>query len=116
MSLNSPRCRCSAEFCYKCGLKWKTCGCTHWDPAILIARAGEAEERPVFGESTQEELAADTAATQGLQNSNDCKHIDWEYLRGPHACGVCHAKLRVYIFKCRECNLQSCEPCRVNRL
>ncbi|PBP18079.1 hypothetical protein BUE80_DR010964 [Diplocarpon rosae] len=34
------RCPCSAEFCYACGERWKTCQCDQWDENRLYARAG----------------------------------------------------------------------------
>lgn len=30
-------CPCSAEFCYKCGLEWKTCECRVWDDDMLLS-------------------------------------------------------------------------------
>ncbi|RDW84304.1 hypothetical protein BP6252_01894 [Coleophoma cylindrospora] len=31
-------CRCKAEFCYVCGLRWRTCGCSESDLAVVRTR------------------------------------------------------------------------------
>ena len=38
------RCICGAEFCYVCGMKWKTCTCEFWDESRLIARRSHGSQ------------------------------------------------------------------------
>lgn len=38
-------CRCGAQFCYICGLQWKTCACEQWDEHRLTIRANEIVDR-----------------------------------------------------------------------
>lgn len=39
------RCRCGTEFCYICGSKWWTCGCTERQLKDLKERVGRNAER-----------------------------------------------------------------------
>ncbi|KAG5942224.1 hypothetical protein E4U60_007459 [Claviceps pazoutovae] len=36
-------CRCRAQFCYVCGLKWKQCHCVAWDEARIMTTAEDFE-------------------------------------------------------------------------
>jgi len=36
---NHMTCMCKSQFCYVCGMKWKTCNCDQWDEERLIERA-----------------------------------------------------------------------------
>ncbi len=36
---NHMTCRCHAEFCYVCSIKWKNCSCPRWDEERLIEAA-----------------------------------------------------------------------------
>ncbi|KAG6138125.1 hypothetical protein E4U28_004300 [Claviceps purpurea] len=46
---NHITCRCKAEFCYVCGLKWKQCSCAQWDEDRLIARVDNIVDREQGG-------------------------------------------------------------------
>ncbi|KAL4779388.1 hypothetical protein BJX76DRAFT_351848 [Aspergillus varians] len=35
---NHITCRCRCEFCYNCGMKWKTCRCANWDVREVAER------------------------------------------------------------------------------
>ncbi|KAL7897530.1 hypothetical protein HDV63DRAFT_367911 [Trichoderma sp. SZMC 28014] len=50
-------CRCGAEFCYVCGLRWRTCGCT-MEQLLAIKKAAEArrEQRMLNEQADAEEL------------------------------------------------------------
>jgi hypothetical protein len=39
------RCKCRAEFCYLCGLGWKTFSCERWNEQRLVERAQEVVDR-----------------------------------------------------------------------
>lgn len=39
------RCPCGAQFCYICGVRWKTCLCPQWDEPRLLARATQIIQR-----------------------------------------------------------------------
>ncbi|KAI1150465.1 hypothetical protein F4825DRAFT_468172 [Nemania diffusa] len=39
------RCKCRAEFCYNCGVKWKNCQCAQWDEQRLYNRAEQILNR-----------------------------------------------------------------------
>ncbi|KAM0794741.1 hypothetical protein BDR22DRAFT_794804, partial [Usnea florida] len=38
------KCRCNAEFCYRCGIKWKNCACGDYDEPQLQIRATRGME------------------------------------------------------------------------
>lgn len=41
------RCKCGAQFCYVCGLRWKTCTREQWQEQRLLARATQIVDRVV---------------------------------------------------------------------
>lgn len=38
-------CHCGAQFCYNCGLRWKSCSCEQWNEHRLLARAYQIIDR-----------------------------------------------------------------------
>ncbi|KAJ5582135.1 IBR domain containing protein, partial [Penicillium sp. DV-2018c] len=66
---NHMTCRCGAQFCYNCGLQWKTCSCEQWNEHRLLARAYEIIDRepnpPVA--AAHPPVAAAPPATNGPQ-------------------------------------------------
>ncbi|KAL2818939.1 RING finger protein [Aspergillus granulosus] len=42
---NHMTCRCGAQFCYNCGVKWKECRCEQWNEHRLLARAYQIIDR-----------------------------------------------------------------------
>jgi len=95
-------CRCSAEFCYRCGKP--RCTCPVAGPAAngandLVGRVGDR--------------AHDVgAARQRLIVDHECNHRSWESRRGPHLCEVCYEVMARFIYECRVCNLMACRRCR----
>ena len=117
--LTSSSCLCGAQFCYVCGLRWKTCTCPQWDDARLLARATQVvrrvrpDERPHNAQAEQHQIQR---AVQNLRERHECNHQRWQYVRGPNRCEECHHTLSEYIFECGQCQLRACNRCRRNRL
>ncbi|KAH6662695.1 ariadne RING finger [Halenospora varia] len=86
-------CRCSAEFCYRCGVKWKECLCGDWR---VVAMAQE------------------------LQTNHECDHsgkfTKLEGSRRGKVCEMCGTRHHKYILSCKRCHMLACEDCRRHRL
>ena len=112
-------CRCGNEFCYVCGLRWKTCRCELWDEHQLVNRANQVFERqpqPVVRgpEYRQQRLQG---IIQELRGRHECGHEGrWKRIDGPHRCEQCRYMLPNFILECRYCNIRACVRCRMNRL
>ncbi|KAG6026382.1 hypothetical protein E4U40_002158 [Claviceps sp. LM458 group G5] len=50
---NHITCRCKAQFCYVCGLKWKQCSCAQWDEDRLTARVDNIVDREQGGQNVR---------------------------------------------------------------
>ncbi|PVH70490.1 hypothetical protein DL98DRAFT_135935 [Cadophora sp. DSE1049] len=112
---NHITCKCGSQFCYLCGEQWKACRCATWDENRLLARANVvAARRPVADPPRQAARVQD--AVQNLRQRHLCDHQSWQYVRGPHQCEECRHQLPSYIFECRQCNIQACNRCKLNRL
>ncbi|KAF5572420.1 e3 ubiquitin ligase ARI10 [Fusarium pseudocircinatum] len=59
-------CRCSYQFCYRCGEKWKTCDCPQWDEEQLMARRAAANAAAPAPAHNASILHAVTKATFGF--------------------------------------------------
>ena len=109
------RCKCGSQFCYLCDERWKTCRYATWDENRLLARANiVAARRPIADPPRQAARIQD--AVQNLRQRHLCDHQSWQYVRGPHQFEECHGQLTSYIFECRQCNIQACNRCKLNRL
>ncbi|OBT59843.1 hypothetical protein VE03_10725, partial [Pseudogymnoascus sp. 23342-1-I1] len=68
-------CGCSAEFCYRCGVKWKDCLCGDWVPELLDRRAQQVVDRealwPLEPAIRQQRVVA---MAQELQTNHECDH------------------------------------------
>ncbi|KAG6105452.1 hypothetical protein E4U31_001407 [Claviceps sp. LM219 group G6] len=53
---NHITCRCKAEFCYVCGLKWKQCSCAQWDEDRLTARVDNIMDREQGERNIQQDI------------------------------------------------------------
>ena len=115
--------RCGKQFCYVCGLEWKTCNCDLWHENRLydIAnRVVDVEVRPEADAAERGEALA--RAVDGLINHEvvGCHHgrrWQWRFLKRPTMqCEVCFQHLPEYIFECRACRMLACNRCIRNRL
>ncbi len=111
-------CRCRAEFCYLCGLRWQTCQCKFWDPPRLLARANTVVDRDAnarqLGDAERAHLV-DRARHNLIQN-HECHHINWTSRPGEHLCEGCNVTLPIFIYECLRCGIMACRRCRYNRL
>ncbi|KUI70108.1 putative protein ariadne-2 [Cytospora mali] len=81
------KCRCGAEFCYKCGANWdpRTCKCDLFAAEDLLYRFPRAYEHP--NEPLAEHLAwemeiGEFQAVEMMQNE-ECLHRQWRHRGGP---------------------------------
>ncbi|KAG0134774.1 hypothetical protein HOY82DRAFT_635731 [Tuber indicum] len=111
-------CRCSAEWCYNCGVTWKECECSDWDDGRLNRRAEELAMRgapPNANRATIADLVG--IYRTNLQVNHECEHVSgWRFLSGGAQCEMCHFNLPSYIFSCKRCELLACNRCRKNRI
>ena len=94
-------CRCSAEFCYLCGARWKTCECQQWDEERLLDDA-ERRVRNEFGNRVAEAQPALHATRvrqrmQVLREDHECQAHSWRYRHGAGQCDECGDFLRIYL-------------------
>jgi hypothetical protein len=102
---NNGRCPCSAQFCYLCGLKWKTCRCDLWDESRLLLRANEVVDR-----GGNRDPVAQVQAEVG------CDHDEgFDRLPAAERCEDCGDFMARFIFECRQCPLRVCLRCRRTR-
>ncbi|KAG9235906.1 hypothetical protein BJ875DRAFT_421067 [Amylocarpus encephaloides] len=113
---NHITCHCGAQFCYICAQRWKTCACAQWNEERLISRANQVVARRPVGANPLQVRAQVAAAAQNLRDRHNCDHESWQYVRGEHRCEECYHTLPSFIFECRQCHIQVCKRCRMNRL
>lgn len=144
--LTHNSCKCGAQFCYICGLRWKSCRCNHWDEDRLLARAEQivrrevdrAEPRlpgiapPIIPAVPEPVAAAEQAVTvetvapvhdyavrhmaENLRVNHNCETHNWRYISASSRCEECHHWMPQFIFDCSQCHLRVCRRCRRNRL
>ncbi|KAF5876302.1 putative ibr finger domain protein [Botrytis fragariae] len=113
---NHITCHCGAQFCYICAQLWKTCACAQWDEERLLSRANQVVARRPVGSNPSQVGAQVAAAAQNLRYRHNCVHTSWQYVQGEHRCEECYHTLPAFIFECRQCQIQVCKRCRMNRL
>ncbi|PWW80122.1 hypothetical protein C7212DRAFT_273716 [Tuber magnatum] len=111
-------CRCKAEWCYKCGVTWKQCGCGDWDDGRLTRRAEELAMRGAPLNANQAIMAGLVGRyRRDLQVNHECQHVSgWRYRAGGAQCEMCYYYLPGYLFACKRCELLACNRCRKNRI
>lgn len=120
--LNETRCRCGAEFCYICGLKWKSCLCDAWLEENIIDRAEELVDREAVGlVQPQERQRRVALVRQELLQTHECAHTGrFERIlhggRRGFRCEMCEDRHWKYMLQCRRCHLRVCEVCRRHRV
>ncbi|KAJ6780549.1 hypothetical protein PWT90_06637 [Aphanocladium album] len=67
-------CRCRAEFCYRCGVKWKGCQCGDWEPELLGQRAQQVVDREAPGLLPAARQRRVAAMERELQATHECDH------------------------------------------
>ncbi|KAK8156557.1 hypothetical protein BKA80DRAFT_337170 [Phyllosticta citrichinensis] len=105
-------CKCGAEWCYVCGMRWKDCTCPMFDEHHLLRRAENVVAR---GQQAQPGAGA-ADVYQRLMRNHECTNHHWVYVRGAHRCEQCNHWLPNFIFECRQCMVHACKRCRMNRL
>ncbi|KAE8140870.1 hypothetical protein BDV38DRAFT_279846 [Aspergillus pseudotamarii] len=115
-------CNCKAEFCYLCGIRWKSCRCEMWSERRLVARAEEIVDReldrPLPQQVRQHRIAQ---LRDDLLETHECEHSRRfeRILNGTISkfeCEMCGARHWKYILRCRRCHFRVCEDCRRHRM
>ncbi|KAL4928758.1 BRcat and Rcat domain-containing protein [Aspergillus undulatus] len=95
-------CRCGAEFCYKCGERWKTCHCEEWNRHRL-RQPDPVPNLPVLEPAAVNAVAARMnlieRTMQELQENHECRHTRWRFTDSPYRCEECFHFLPEYIFE-----------------
>lgn len=94
-------CRCSAQFCYLCSARWKTCTCPQWDEEQLLNDA-ERRVRNQFGNRAAEVQPAVHAdrvhqRMEVLRENHECRVHSWRYRHGAGQCEECGHFLQVFL-------------------
>lgn len=111
-------CRCGAQFCYVCGVRWKDCSCDQWDEHRLLDRANAIVDRDAGGIGMEEADRAVRVEREryNLVENHQCSHQRWRSRNGSFQCEECHDQLPQFIYECRNCRILACRRCRFNRL
>lgn len=110
--------RCKAEWCYRCGVTWKTCECGDWDEDHIHRRAEDLAIREMGAGAGVRALAVRAGAiVADLRVNHECEHTEgWTYTRTAARCEMCSDFLPNYIFECDGCRLRACNRCHINRI
>ncbi len=111
----SYRCtKCSAEFCYNCGRKWRTCTCgTFENQAGQLIRTGEVVDNRAVLAPPQPVARIGVRALSPEYRRYDCGHEEgWYKIIRPDAeCHECGYDSGYFLLQCSECNIYSCVRC-----
>lgn len=106
-------CRCGAEFCYICGLRWRTCICDQWNEPQLYVRGAELHEQqwgPNVDEGQRDRLIR--RKMENILETHDCNHESWLYRRDSRRCDGCREDLPDYLYQCLQCRFRVCRRCK----
>ncbi|KAK1640818.1 IBR finger domain-containing protein [Colletotrichum phormii] len=111
-------CPCGSQFCYLCGLQWKTCTCEQWNEERLIARANVIMNREAGAMHLNAAARAQRVEQEALNlvQNHQCAHSRWRSRSGGFRCEECHDRLPSFIYECTQCHIHACRRCRHNRL
>ncbi|KAF2096581.1 hypothetical protein NA57DRAFT_10086, partial [Rhizodiscina lignyota] len=115
-------CRCTAQFCYVCGVEWKHCNCPQWDENRLVAQGQQIVARDAGRGAPGPNAVAE--AVRDLRDNHDCEHRNgFERVYRNQGFGTncewCDHRTGAYlpwIWQCAVCPLRVCNSCRLNRL
>lgn len=114
------RCRCDAQFCYRCGTKWRNCDCGDYDEPQLQTRATRgmalrAARRADRGLPPDLRPREQQLAELRQRLRVDCDHNNFSYERrsrmDPGYCEICGYQGWIYIFRCDHCRFTACRDC-----
>jgi len=113
-------CICKTEFCYLCGLRWKTCACPQWDEDRLIERAEVMVNDNRGPANNHLDHAQQVAyAAEHLRDNHECVHERFRGIREEgrdYQCEVCSQEFKTWIYQCRQFWMTICNTCRHNRM
>lgn len=116
-------CRCSAQFCYACGQKWKTCRCAQWNEKNLLTAARRRARRD--NRRVAPARQAVVAAANKLRRNHECRHpTSWDWIKRTEQDNYntrceygCYCPRPIpWILECPGCQIRACVECARNRL
>ena len=116
MILIRRRCRCGAEFCYICGVRWKECTCATADLHRIEERAEEIVDRDAPNLLPQERRQRVDRVFAELQDRHECEHsrrferVFYGAPRRGFRCEMCDARHHKYILRCQCLRRLSSQP------
>ncbi|KXH27720.1 IBR finger domain-containing protein [Colletotrichum simmondsii] len=77
-------CPCGSQFCYLCGLQWKTCTCEQWNEERLVARANVIVNREADAMHLNAAVRAQRVEQEALNlvQNHQCAHNRWRSRSG----------------------------------
>ncbi|EXF74349.1 IBR finger domain-containing protein [Colletotrichum fioriniae PJ7] len=82
-------CPCGSQFCYLCGLQWKTCTCEQWNEERLVARANVIVNREADAMHLNAAVRAQRVEQEALNlvQNHQCAHNRWRSRSGSFRVG-----------------------------
>lgn len=127
LGCNHITCYCRAEFCFVCGLPWKTCRCDVWEERRLLLQAEQRVARrngPNGNANAQHRAHQIQQQAMHILQHHECDH-DREHVERRDrndrrdawnmTCEVCEDEMDIFIYHCNRCDTDLCRRCLVNR-
>ena len=120
---NHMTCTCGFQFCYLCGVEWKSCGCSQFDEdvdmdyiPIYVDDEGEGEDDD-DGDDNDDHIIDQPDPDDRAWMFDiypEQVHV-WEEIEaeGRFRCYYCLVLYEDPIWRCRECGFQACPGCRI---